>query len=76
MMHEDQFKEIIGVYKKLREEGVVFPKRDPNSQFFINFNGKKSPIFETIENNKIYEVGSEGTAKNTQSEPNLRGQTN
>ncbi len=29
--------------------------RDSKSQFFINFNGKKSPIFETIEGDTIYE---------------------
>ena len=29
--------------------------RDPKSQHFINFKGKKSPIFESIEGNNIYE---------------------
>lgn len=29
--------------------------RDPNSQNFIDFKGKKSPIFEAIEGGKIYE---------------------
>ncbi len=55
MMHEDEFKEIMNVYKQLRKEGVIFPARDPRSQHFIQFDGKKSPIFETIENNHIYE---------------------
>jgi len=62
MMHEDKFKHIVGVYKTLRQEGVVFPKRDPNSQHFIKFDGKKSPIFEAIENNKIYEVFLKGAS--------------
>lgn len=56
MLHEEDFKGIIGVYKQLRQEGVIFPKRDPNSQHFIKFDGKKSPIFEAIEHNSIYEV--------------------
>ena len=56
MMHEDEFKDIMTLYKTLRKEGVVFPTRDVKSQHFIKFDGKKSPIFETIENNKIYEV--------------------
>jgi len=56
MLHEDEFKEIMNVYKTLRKEGVVFPARDPKSQSYIKFDGKKSPIFEAIENNRIYEV--------------------
>lgn len=55
MMHEDEYKSIIEVYKLLRKEGVIFPLRDPKNQFLINFNGKKSPIFETIESGHIYE---------------------
>ncbi len=55
MLHEDEFKDIMEVYKQLRKEGVIFPARDPRSQHFIQFEGKKSPIFETIENNHIYE---------------------
>lgn len=56
MLHEDEFKEIISLYKDLRKDGVVFPKRDPKSQYFIQFEGKKSPIFESIENDMIYEA--------------------
>jgi hypothetical protein len=56
MLHEDEFKEIMGVYKTLRKEGVVFPARDPKSKDYIKFEGRKSPIFEAIENNRIYEV--------------------
>ena len=55
MMHEPEYKSIIEVYKLLRKEGVIFPLRDPKNQFLINFNGKKSPIFETIESGNIYE---------------------
>lgn len=55
MLHEEEFKDIMGVYKQLRKEGVIFPARDPRSQHFIQFEGKKSPIFETIESNHIYE---------------------
>lgn len=55
MCHEDEYKAIIKVYKQLRQDGVIFPMRDPNNQFLINFDGKKSPIFETIENGFIYE---------------------
>ena len=36
--------------------------RDPQSQHFINFNGKKSPIFETIEGKKIYEEPTKAMA--------------
>jgi len=71
MMHEDEFKAIVGVYKTLRQDKVIFPKRDPNSQYFIKFDGKKSPIFEAIENDKIYEVGSKGAAKSDQPESDL-----
>lgn len=55
MMHEDEFKEIIALYKQLRKEGVVFPPRDPSEKFMIQFKGTTSPIFETIEENKVYE---------------------
>ncbi len=55
MMHESEYKSIIEVYKLLRKEGVIFPLRDPKNQFLINFSGKKSPIFETIECGNIYE---------------------
>lgn len=55
MMHEDEFKEVITLYKQLRKEGVVFPPRDPNEKFMIQFKGKVSPIFQTIEENKVYE---------------------
>ena len=55
MMHESEYKSIIEVYKLLRKEGVIFPLRDPKNKFLINFNGKTSPIFETIESGNIYE---------------------
>jgi hypothetical protein len=55
MMHEDEFKEIISLYKQLRKEGVVFPPRDPSEKFMIQFKGTQSPIFQTIEENKVYE---------------------
>lgn len=55
MMHEGEYKSIIEVYKQLRKESVIFPLRDPKNQYLINFNGKKSPIFETIESGHIYE---------------------
>jgi len=55
MLHQEDFKPIIEVYNTLWKEGVVFPNRDPKSQFFINFKGKKSPIFDSIEGNFIYE---------------------
>jgi hypothetical protein len=55
MMHEDEFKEIIALYKQLRKEGVVFPPRDSTAKFMIQFKGTTSPIFETIEENKVYE---------------------
>lgn len=54
-MHEGEYKSIIEVYKQLRKEAVIFPLRDSKNQFLINFNGKKSPIFETIESGHIYE---------------------
>jgi hypothetical protein len=56
MLHEDEFREIMGVYKTLRKEGVLFPARDPKSHSYIQFEGRKSPIFEAIENDMIYEV--------------------
>lgn len=55
MCHEAEFKGIVMVYKELRKDGVVFPMREANNQFLIDFKGKKSPIFETIEGGKIYE---------------------
>lgn len=55
MLHEDEFKNIVEVYKTLRKESIIFPMRDAKSQFFINFDGKKSPIFEAIEEGYIYE---------------------
>jgi len=55
MMHESEFKEIIGSYKILRKEGVIFPQRDPNEAFMIKFTGTTSPIFQTVEQNRIYE---------------------
>jgi hypothetical protein len=58
MMHEDEFKEIIALYKQLRKEGVTFPARDTTAKFMIQFKGKTSPIFETIEENKVYEEPS------------------
>lgn len=64
MLHENEYKEIIKVYKDLRLEGVLFPMRDPQCQFFINFNGKKSPIFETIEGKNIYEEPNKFISKN------------
>lgn len=63
MMHENEYKSIIEVYKLLRKEGVIFPLRDPNNQFLINFNGKKSPIFETIESGNIYEEPNKQLAR-------------
>lgn len=65
MLHENDYKEIVEVYKLLRKEGVVFPMRDPQSQFFINFSGKKSPIFESIEGHKIYEEPSKLISNHT-----------
>jgi len=44
------------VYRTLRKEGVIFPKREVKNQYMIKFDGKKSPIFETIEGTNIYEV--------------------
>lgn len=55
MFYETEFKNIANVYKQLRLEGVIFPLRDANSQHYINFDGKKSPIYDTIEGEKIYE---------------------
>lgn len=55
MMHEDDFKDIIGVYKELRKDGVIFPQRNVSHQFMIKFEGKRSPIFEGIEHDRIYE---------------------
>lgn len=54
MLHESEFKEVIGVYKELRKSGVVFPKRNASDRFLINFEGEKSPIFECIENGRVY----------------------
>ena len=55
MMHEDEFKEVISLYKQLRKEGVMFPPRDSSEKFMIQFKGTQSPIFQTIEENKVYE---------------------
>ena len=55
MMHEGEFKEIVGLYKQLRKEGVIFPQRDASEAFMIKFTGTKSPIFQTMEENRMYE---------------------
>ena len=55
MLHEDEFGEVIAVYKELRAEGVVFPRREAAHQFLIDFAGRKSPIFEGIEGDRVYE---------------------
>lgn len=55
MLHEEEFKPIMSLYWQLWKEGVIFPIWDINSSTFIKFNGRVSPIFETIENQKIYE---------------------
>lgn len=56
MCYNDEFKGIMQVYRQLRKEGVIFPQREAKNQYLIKFDGKKSPIFETIEGNNIYEV--------------------
>ena len=56
MCYDDQFKGIMDVYRLLRKEGVLFPKREAKNQYIIQFDGKKSPIFEAIEGGNIYEV--------------------
>ena len=58
MLHEDDFKDIIAVYKECRKDGVIFPQRSASIQFLIKFDGKKSPIFEGIEHDRIYEEPS------------------
>lgn len=58
MLHEDDFKDIIAVYKECRKDGVLFPQRSASNQFLIKFDGKKSPIFEGIEHDRIYEEPS------------------
>lgn len=55
MMHESEFKDICLTYKELRKEGVHFPQRDPSEAHMIKFTGTKSPIFSTMENNRIYD---------------------
>lgn len=56
MCYDEQFKRIMDTYRLLRKEGVLFPKREAKNQFLIQFDGKKSPIFEAIEGENIYEV--------------------
>lgn len=58
MLAEGEFKRILTVYRTLRQEGVVFPLRDASHAFLIEFDGAKSPIFETIEGGLIYEEPS------------------
>lgn len=58
MMHQSEFKDILGLYMQLRKEGVVFPKRDSNARYMIKFDGIESPIYQTIEDNKVYEEPS------------------
>ena len=55
MCYNDEFRRIMEVYRQLRKESVIFPKREVRNQFLIKFDGQKSPIFETIEGNHIYE---------------------
>lgn len=65
------------VYRQLRKEGVLFPKRETKNQFLIKFEGKKSPIFETIEGNNIYEVGlTVGTGQDPVDKRDVPGEGN
>ena len=65
MMHQTEFKEILGLYMRLRKEGVIFPERDPNARYMIKFDGIVSPIYQTIEDNKVYEEPSKQFGKKT-----------
>lgn len=75
MCHEDEFKPIINVYKQLRQDGVIFPMREANNQFLINFDGKKSPIFETIEDGFIYEEPTKKLSRKKYAIANIEPET-
>jgi hypothetical protein len=47
----------MNVYRTLRKEGVLFPRREVKNKYMIKFDGKVSPIFDNIEGSNIYEVG-------------------
>ena len=48
MMHEDEFKHILELYRLLRKEKIPFPERDKNEVFMIKFDGTKSPVFDCL----------------------------
>lgn len=56
-MEKYHFKNIIEVYEVLRKEGVLFPMRNPRDKYTIHHPYPLSPIFETVTDDFIYEVG-------------------
>ena len=50
--------------------------RDPKSKFFIDFKGKKSPIFDTIEGQFIYEEPNKVISKNNYKVKDLKVESN
>jgi len=51
MMHQSEFRNIHDAYRNLRKDSVMFPERDPNQKFMINFQGQVSPVFLAMEGN-------------------------
>jgi len=60
MMHQAEFRNIHDAYRNLRKDGVMFPERDPNQKFMINFQGQVSPVFLAMENNVTVPSNNQG----------------
>jgi len=60
MMHQAEFRNIHDAYRNLRKDGVLFPERDPNQKFMINFQGQVSPVFLAMENNVTVPSNNQG----------------
>lgn len=73
MMHEDEFKYIIELYKLLRKEKIAFPERDKNEIFMIKFDGTKSPVFDCLERNEIVKGQADPVLKVENNDLELKG---
>ena len=49
MMMEDEYPGFQIVYRKLREEAIKFPMRDPNERMLMSYLVEDSPMFDYVE---------------------------
>jgi hypothetical protein len=60
MMHQAEFRNIHDAYRNLRKDSIMFPERDPNQKFMINFQGQVSPVFLAMEGNVTVPSNNQG----------------